>query len=174
MKFLRWAAGIGAAFLFLGVCFWSMTNFLFPLVSFDSLRTVTVDIERVDVKPPMRGGRFVQITPKRSGTHLFIREAANFLDRGLDRFSTLRSGDSVVAWLAPDGSMPGDRNNVWQLRRGTEYLVEYSEMVDATKRARGWANLFSGLLATVGISLGVIGALGLNWSRFTRPHSSAV
>jgi hypothetical protein len=150
-------------------------EFLFPVVSFDRMRTITVDIDRVEIISPMRSGRLVRISPKRrSDGDLLVREAANFLDQGVHRFSTLRSGDSVVAWLAPDGRWAGDRSNVWQLWRGTEHVLEYSEMVEATSRARVWVRLFGGSIATVGVMLGAVGTLGLNWRRPPGHHQAVL
>jgi len=144
---------IGILLACLGILGASASSFLFTVVPFQRLRTISVHVDRVQVVTPMRSGRYVVIWTREQPVASFaVREAANFLDAGgVQRFLNLQSGDRVVAWLAP-GGWSGE-NNVWQLWRGTEQVVGYSEMLEATKRGRRWARSSGAATSIIGILL---------------------
>lgn len=166
----RWyaCAGIGIGWTVIAMLPLAGASWIDRPVAFAHLRVVEGTIDRVELITPARSGTYVRIKMAAPERDLVVQEV-RFLDSGPERLLALRSGEPIIAWLAPDGPAPGDRGRVWQLQRRTpaaagtsraETVLAYDERARAGAAAMAWLRRISWWVLGVGLVLAIAGIVG--------------
>jgi hypothetical protein len=124
---------------------------------FTGLRLVNGRVESVHLLAAPRAPATVEIALiELRGRRLRLRYShLAFLAAERERFMRLSPGDFLTVWVDR-----GDRNQIWQLYRGTEGVLGYAEASETIHRERQW---HLRLCRWLFIAAGALGAAGVLW-----------